>query len=125
MSFPVCQELLKGKWGDYCGGVRRMAGYKPSSSGGQVLFPPGPGGVGAVCQQPGSPRWPQQLCHLLNFMALFLNTKKSFLCQGMGADILVKIDLKLGIVSIPYCYFTSSSDSHPHPTVLPPGNVYS
>jgi len=43
-----------------------------------------------VCQQPGSPGCPQQLWRFLTLMKLLRKTRYSFLCQGIGADMLVK-----------------------------------
>jgi len=61
------------------------------------IVPPGPGGHLAVCQQPGSPGWPQQLCLFHILIALFRNTRYSFLCSGIGTDILVKKALRVAI----------------------------
>jgi len=52
-------------------------------------------------QQPGSPWCPQQLCPLETLIQLFRNSRYTFRCSGMGADILVKKDFMLGIYLLP------------------------
>ena len=53
----------------------------------------------AGCQHPGSPGCPQQFCLFLIFIKLLRNRRYSFLWSGIGADILVKNDLRLDIFS--------------------------
>ena len=65
-------------------------------------MPPELEGHFATCQHPGSPWCPQQLCLLRILMALFRNKRYSFLCHGIGTDMLVKKLFKLGIFALSF-----------------------
>ena len=50
------------------------------------------------CQQPGSPKWPQQFCKLLSLIQLLQNSSRIFLLQGSGPCKFLKKALGLGRV---------------------------